>query len=93
MVFEKIWVDEMRWIKLRKKLPGGYVWEEQIARRESRRGRALGGMLMGIRKQIMEKGSRIETEKEGIIAGVVKIGKERWIVVGVHVNRGMERTL
>lgn len=41
----------------------------------------------------MEKGSKIETEKEGIIAGVVKIGKERWIVVGVYVNRGMERTL
>lgn len=48
---------------------------------------------MGIRKQIMEEGSKIETDREGIIASVVKVGKERWRVVGVYVNEGMERTL
>lgn len=35
------------------------------------------GMIMGIKKEIMEKGTRIETEEEGIIVERVRNGKEK----------------
>lgn len=39
-------------------------------------GRAM-GMIMGIKKEIMEKGTKIETEEEGIIVEKVRDGKEK----------------
>lgn len=48
---------------------------------------------MGIRKTIMEKGTKIEREEEGMIVGRVRQGKERWRIVGVYVSEGIERTL
>lgn len=35
-----------------------------------------GGKIMGIRKEIVEKGTKIETDKEGTIVGGVKQGRE-----------------
>jgi len=34
-------------------------------------------MLMGIRKEIMQKGSRIEIEREEMMVGRVKMGSQR----------------
>lgn len=48
---------------------------------------------MGIRKTIMEKGTKIEREKEGMIVGRVRKGKERWRIVRVYVSDGIERIL
>lgn len=51
---------------IEEKLSKGYVWEKQWARRERRKGRASGGMLMGIRKDIMVEGNRgKEAEEKG----------------------------
>lgn len=43
-----------------------------MARREGRKGRAKGGMVMGIRKELTEKGTKIETQEEGIIVGRIR---------------------
>lgn len=48
---------------------------------------------MGIRKELMEKGKKIEIEREGMVIGRVKRGKERWRIVGVYVNKDIERML
>jgi len=60
---------------------GGFEWGAQWASRKSKRGRNMGGMLMGIRKTIMEKGTKIE-RGGGMIVGRVRQGKERWRIVG-----------
>lgn len=44
--------------------------------KKNKMGRAM-GMIMGIKKEIMEKGTRIETEEEGIIVERVRNGKEK----------------
>lgn len=38
------------------RLPKGYKWGTQIAKRRNRKGRAMGEMAMGIRKEVIEKG-------------------------------------
>lgn len=48
---------------------------------------------MGIKREIVEKGKGIETGKEGMIVGRVKVGEQSWRVVGVYVNGNVEETL
>lgn len=40
--------------------------------------------LMVIRREIAEKGKRINMEMEGVAEGRVKIGKEKWREVGEY---------
>lgn len=39
---------------------------------------------MGIRRELMEKGSRIEVEREEIVVRRVGIGKRCWRVIGIY---------
>jgi len=80
------WIEKKGWEGIKGKLPKGYVWGSQWARRESKKGRAKGGVIMGIRKEWIEKGRGIEVEKEGIVVERVKVGEQRWRIVGVYVR-------
>lgn len=44
-----------------------------------------GEMMMGIKRETMEKETRMETEKEELVVGRVKRGKERWRIVRVYI--------
>lgn len=48
---------------MRSKLPKGYVWEAQHAKKEHKKGRAIGGMVMGIRTEIAEEKRERERER------------------------------
>lgn len=49
------------------------------------------GMIMGIRKNIMEKGAKIEDEVEGIVVGKVRQGEEKKVRQGEVRNSGNVR--
>lgn len=49
------------------------------------------GMIMGIRKNIMEKGAKIEDEVEGIMVGKVRQGEEKKVRQGEVRNSGNVR--
>lgn len=74
-------------------MPRGYRWGVQFAEKRNRKGRAMGGMVMEVREEAMEKGENIEVGEEGIITGRIKIGKDKWRIVGVYVNADMEGKL
>lgn len=63
-----------------------------MAKREEKRGRHKGGLLMDTRKDL-EKRSSFEGEAEGMMRGRLRIGGEEWWVIGVYVNGGIGRTL
>lgn len=67
------WVDEKGWNRIRGKL---YNWEKQVALRRNKKGRAMGGMFIGISKEIIEKGQEIKVGRKGIIEGRVRVGEE-----------------
>ena len=67
------WVEKKDGEMVERWLPDGYIWEKQWARRESERGRAIGGMILGVRKEL-EVGEGGGGGKEGIMAKKVKIG-------------------
>jgi len=92
-VLMETWLEKKGWGGIKGKLPKRYVWGAQWARKESKKGRAKGGMVMGIRKEWMEKGRGIEVEEEGIMVGRVKLGEQRWNIVGVYVRENIRETL
>lgn len=49
------------------------------------------GMIMGIRKNIMEKGAKIEDEVEGIMVGKVRQREEKKVRQGEVRNSGNVR--
>ena len=85
-------MEEGGWGNVERRLPRGYVWDRQWARREKKMGRAIGGILIGVRK-----GLEVEVEgeggREGIVTKKVKMGAEWWRIVGVYVNGDLPRKL
>lgn len=66
-------MEKKGWVKIRERLPRGYKWAGQWGKRKrSRKERAMGKMMMGIRKELMEEGAKIETETEGLMVGKVR---------------------
>lgn len=55
------WLDSKGCERIREYLPKGYVWGVQSAKRRNKKGRAIGGMVMGIKKEIKEKGEEIKS--------------------------------
>jgi len=91
IVFSETWVEEKSWDKVRKSLPRGFVWKTQWATRKKKKGRAKGGMIMGIRKELRDRGEELKTEEEGLIEGSVRIGEEKWRIIGVYVKDNIEK--
>lgn len=77
IIFIETWTDDKEWERIRGFMPKGYVWRAQWAKKRSRKGRTIGGMAMGIRKELIDKEKEMEIEKEGLIIGSVRRGKER----------------
>ncbi|TGZ50572.1 hypothetical protein DBV15_11468 [Temnothorax longispinosus] len=90
LVMLETWIRENGWEKIRRRLPRGYEWEVQTAKRKNKKGRAIGRIIMGIRKGLKEKGTEVEIDREGLIAGKVRIGGERWSIIG-ELGHIMER--
>lgn len=40
------WTEEKEWSKIKERLPGGYVWDLQEARRRNKKGRVMGGIVI-----------------------------------------------
>lgn len=93
IVLLETWVEEKGWSKVQEKLPKGYSWGKQWAIREEKKGRARGGILMGIKKEMVEDKEEFNVETEGIVVGEAKLGKEDWRIIGVYVNKGIERMI
>jgi hypothetical protein len=50
-------------------------------------------MVMGVKKEIADKAREMETDREGVIMGNIRIKKEVWEIWGVYANKNLERVL
>lgn len=83
------WIDEKEWECIRGLLPRGYVWEVQYAGRKSRKGRAMGRMVLEVKEGI----KREKKGWEGVLVTRVLLGAEWWKVMGIYVNENLEAKL
>lgn len=65
------------WRRIGRKLPEDFVWKVQGVIRKNVKGRPRDGMVMGIKKKLIEKRIKIEEVIEGMMKGRVRCGKER----------------
>jgi len=91
IVFSETWVEEKNWDKMRKSLPRGFVWKAQWAMTVKKKERTKGDMIMGIRKELLERGEEIKVEEERLIEGSVRIGEKKWRIIGMYVKDNIER--
>lgn len=78
------WVESKDWDKIKNKLPKGFKWECQGAIRKSKHGRACGGIITGIKNELI--GNKETAECEGVVKRSMHIESE-WSVVTAY-NRG-----
>ncbi|XP_018400175.1 PREDICTED: golgin subfamily A member 6-like protein 22 [Cyphomyrmex costatus] len=86
------WVDEKEWEKLKEKMPEEWKWKCQPARRDCKKGRAKGGIVTGVRKELEEREVGYE-EKEGFQEREVVIDRERWRFMIVYNREGRKEGL
>ncbi|XP_076673700.1 uncharacterized protein LOC143371907 [Andrena cerasifolii] len=83
------WIEEKQWEGLKDKLPQEFSWKCKYATRERKKGRAIGGIITGIRKGIEEEGSNAGTKH--IEERRIKIQNEKWRIITVY-SRDMKET-
>jgi len=89
----EFWKSLEEWEVFRDRLPTGYNWKVQGAKRRNKKGRAMGGMILGIKKDLVGQKEEEGREVEGLITGRINYGRGNLRVVGVYVNKDMERKL
>ena len=83
------WIEEKQWEGLKDKLPQEFSWKCKYATRERKKGRAIGGIITGVRKGIEEEESNAGTEH--IQERRIRIQNEKWRVITVY-SRDMKET-
>lgn len=64
----------------------GYVWGIQGAEKKNKKGRARGKMVMEIKKELLEKATKMEEEGERIMLRRVRVERDSCRIVGVYMR-------
>ncbi|XP_070526965.1 golgin subfamily A member 6-like protein 2 [Cardiocondyla obscurior] len=76
------WLEEKKWKRLRSKLPKGYKWINKGAEKQNKKGRAMGGMVMGWREDLEGEEELEFEDRKGMIGIKIKSGKVWWKIAG-----------
>ncbi|CAD6207996.1 GSCOCG00010273001-RA-CDS, partial [Cotesia congregata] len=90
VVLIETWANCKKWMEVREFWKKGFKWDIQEAVVPKGRGRARGGMLIGVKEGI-EVGKKGKWDIEGWVEREVKLGEEWWWVVGVYINENLDR--
>lgn len=85
------WVEAKDWGKWKEKMPRGFKWVMQGAKKESRRRRAARRIVMRIKKGL--EGKREIVAKEGLMLGEISWEGELWKVGTVYLRENIEKVL
>lgn len=65
----------------------------QEAGKRNKKGRAMGGMIVGIKEGLERKRDVRAEEKDGLLTVKVSLGREWWRLICIYVNKDLERKL
>ncbi|KAL6416917.1 hypothetical protein ACFW04_013086 [Cataglyphis niger] len=92
MVLSETWLDRKRWDSSRGYLPKGNRWEVQLMERRNKKGRAMGGMLLGIKKELKVEEVKVK-KRNGLIEVALKVEGRKWNVIEMYVREDLEMKL
>ncbi|KAK9729930.1 Endonuclease-reverse transcriptase [Popillia japonica] len=76
------WMQEDEWKEGENLLPKVFKWKKQWAKREKERGRASGGILMGVRDSINEVTRANREGREGALETTGGANGDRKVIIG-----------
>jgi exonuclease III len=85
------WVEEKGWERLERRMPREFEWKCQYADRESKKGRAKGGIIMGVKKGLEEENGSDAKEERGFMERTVNRKQRKWRIVTIY-SRSMKET-
>lgn len=88
IILAETFIDEKQKDKANELLPTSHNWTWLLATRENRKGRAMGGLLMGVRKSIKEGKEWINRDQQ-IIAKEIEIHGNKHIVIALYNRSGL----
>ncbi|KYN05597.1 hypothetical protein ALC62_03471 [Cyphomyrmex costatus] len=86
IIFIETWLESKNWDVFKKNLLKEWIWENVGANKKMIRGRAMGGIILGIRKGIAVE--KIKLDKEWLIECRIRLGEKKWRIVGVYNKEG-----
>lgn len=93
IVMMETWMEEKGWSKVKNCLPDGFTWSMQLAKRENKKGRAKGGMIVGIKKELRKGSEWIKWKEKGLVEVTINMNGEIWNIIGIYINNDIERKL
>ena len=84
------WVEEGAWKKLKRRLSSEYDWSCIQATRGNKKGRAKGGIIMAIRKEIREV--EIKEISKRVMQAKIEYNGHRWRIVTIY-SQNVEEVL
>lgn len=84
------WLEETQWRKLEPNLPVEYKWKCQLAKRENKKGRARGGIITGVKRNMQEIDSSNQVDIEGVQERNIRMGRKEWKFLTVYNNQRLE---
>jgi hypothetical protein len=85
------WVEAKGWERLERRMPREFEGKCQYAERESKKGRAKGGIIMGVKKGLEEENGSEAKEERGFMERTVKRKQRKWRIVTIY-SRSMKET-
>ncbi|GLV33607.1 hypothetical protein CBL_20302 [Carabus blaptoides fortunei] len=82
------WIEKKQWNQIKEKLPNEYTCKSKHAKRIHKKGRAMGGILTGIKKNIEEIEIQ-ETVTEELQERKIKLDNEIWSIITIYNNGKM----
>ncbi|KAL6416732.1 hypothetical protein ACFW04_013190 [Cataglyphis niger] len=92
VMLSETWLDRKGWDSARGYLPKAYRWKVQLAERRNKKGRAIGGMLLGIKKELKVEEVKV-IKRNGLLEVELKVEDRKWNVIGVYVRGDLEKKL
>ena len=87
MGLTETWVENRAWEKTKYGLSKAFKWERIDASRENKKGRAMGGILTGIKKKWEEKKEKLYGVREDFLERRIVVGDNIWNFMTVY-NKG-----
>ncbi|TGZ48452.1 Uncharacterized protein DBV15_12818 [Temnothorax longispinosus] len=87
------WLEQEEWEKMKNRVPKEFNWRIQGAKKErvGRKGRAIGGIMMGVRKGL--EGEEEWVKEEGLMIREVRWKKEKWRLATVYESGNLDKIM
>lgn len=86
------WLEDNKWKKIKASLPTDFNWENKAATKDKNKGRAKGGILLGVKKALRVINIK-KSESSDLVTLTINSNNEVWKVIGIYNRNGAEQTL